>query len=149
MSRWNPQSVEERFWSHVDKRGPDECWPWTASLQEKGYGQFNVGDDSMVRAHRFSYELHYGPLGNDHALHTCDNRRCMNPKHLFRGTQAVNMKDMRKKGRGFSRLSEMQVRSIKLYGVNGWKHQKIAEHFCIGKSTVTAILSGRIWAHVR
>jgi len=148
MSRCNPQSAEERFWSHVDKRGPDECWPWTASLQEHGYGQFNVDDNYIVRAHRFSYELHYGPLNGRHALHSCDNPKCVNPKHLFRGTHYSNMKDMTEKGRRFSRLSEIQVKSILLYGKNGWKHKKIAEHFCISRPTVTAILNGRIWAHV-
>jgi hypothetical protein len=148
MPRWKPQSVIERFWQYVDKRGTDECWEWTASLMQKGYGQFNIGDHRTVRANRFSFELHYGPLGKDHALHTCDNRKCVNPKHLFRGSQPVNMADMTKKGRRHSILDESKVKSIKLYLLNRWPHRKIAEHFCVSKCTIQAIGTGRLWRNV-
>jgi HNH endonuclease len=149
MSRWKPELAETRFWSHVDKRGPDECWEWKASLGPKGYGQFNECTGHPVRAHRFSFELAYGPLGKENALHTCDNRKCVNPKHLFRGTQAVNLSDMRKKGRHFHKLGDGQVRLIRLYALNKWAHHKIAEHFCVSRPTITAILSGRIQSSVR
>jgi HNH endonuclease len=147
MSRWNPQAAEERFWSHVDKRGPDECWEWIASLQEKGYGQFNTGI-KMVRAHRFAYELVHGPTDKK-VLHRCDNRKCVNERHLFVGTQFENMRDMTDKGRRWSRLSAMQVRSVKLYLLNGWTHKKIASHFMVSEQAISAISSGRNWAEVQ
>jgi hypothetical protein len=148
MSRWNLQTAEERFWLHVDKRGPDDCWEWTASLQEKGYGQFNIGNDVIVRAHRFAYELKYGPTDKK-VLHSCDNRKCVNLRHLFTGTQLDNMRDMTEKGRRHSRLSEIQVRSVKLYKLNGWTNRKIAEHFCVSVSAIQATTSGRNWSGVR
>lgn len=91
----------DRFWGHVDKT--DACWNWTASLSKgggAGYGVFS--DDALryVRAHRFSWELHYGAIPDGlFVLHKCDNRRCVNPEHLFLGTQLDNMRDRSAKGR--------------------------------------------------
>lgn len=91
--------LEERFWTKARVGGPDECWEWTASLKN-GYGQINV-DGSIKYAHRISWLLKVGPLPQKgkELLHSCDNRKCINPNHLRIGTRKENILDMRMKGR--------------------------------------------------
>lgn len=92
----------ERFWSKVDRRGPDECWPWTAA-KNRGYGVIGAGPRSSGRkfATRVSWELEHGapPRSDMDILHRCDNPPCVNPAHLFEGTAADNVADMLGKGR--------------------------------------------------
>lgn len=99
-------AVEERFWAKVDKSG--DCWVWTAAVVGSrnpkykrigGYGAFGVGG-KVRRAHRVSWELANGPIP-DGALvcHSCDNRSCVRPSHLFIGDQSDNVHDMDAKGR--------------------------------------------------
>jgi hypothetical protein len=145
----NPEPVETRFWKHVERRGPDECWEWTAFLSPNGYGKFAKSKGHMVLAHRFSFEMTHGPLGKDCSLHACDNRKCVNPKHLFRGTQAINSKDMVNKGRQSRKLSDGQVRLIRLYGLNKWSHRKIADHFLVSRMTISKIIDGTRQSSVR
>lgn len=75
------------------------CWLWQGRPGADGYGQFRVGVGT-TKAHRFSYELHKGPVPPGlHVLHKCDVRLCVNPEHLFLGTALTNMRDMIAKGR--------------------------------------------------
>lgn len=94
--------MEERFWPKVAKRGPDECWEWTASRTPQGYGKIGRRKgESPAIASRVSWEMHNGPIPDGlHVLHRCDNPPCVNPAHLFLGTNADNQRDMRAKGRG-------------------------------------------------
>jgi hypothetical protein len=147
-TRWDKLTPEQRFWLHVDKRGPDECWEWTASCQPKGYGVFNIGDGTLVRTHRFAYELVHGPT-TKWVLHKCDNRKCVNERHLFAGTHRENMKDMRDKGRSGKKLNEIQVSLIKLYITNGRNHREIASRFGVNRSAITAIANGRNFRDVK
>lgn len=92
---------EDRFWAKVSKS--DGCWEWTAGLRHGGYGSFYVAIDGLgrnVAAHRYSYEMHHGPIPEGaEIMHSCDNPRCVNPAHLSAGTHAQNMQDMGAKRR--------------------------------------------------
>jgi hypothetical protein len=89
----------ESFWLKVDKRGDDECWGWKSQKRWDGYGRF-VNKCRPIWAHRFSYELHHGPIPKGmHVLHSCDNPECSNPKHLRVGTHKENMADCKARGR--------------------------------------------------
>lgn len=94
----------ERFWSKVKKT--ETCWVWTAGTfkYRNGYGQFRVRrGDPPAYAHRFAWELVNGPIPQGlHVLHRCDNPPCVNPAHLFLGTQIDNYRDMVSKGRSRS-----------------------------------------------
>ena len=79
----DPQRLVTRFWERTDKRGPDECWPWTGGTQTQGYGYF-FDVHHLIFAHRFSYELVNGPIPAGLQIHhQCGNHLCVNPAHLL------------------------------------------------------------------
>jgi HNH endonuclease len=141
------------FWRFVRKAGPDECWEWQGGKAKAGYGILNIPNPrGVVSAHRFSFELHKGPLEGKQACHSCDNRACVNPAHLFKGTQADNVHDAMSKGRlatgerhGRRKLSELQVKSVRLYHLNGWTPRKISDHFLVSPKTIRNIIHGDTW----
>lgn len=91
-------TLAERFWEKVEKT--DGCWLWTASLTNKGYGEFRLNEPSPILAHRVAYELAHGPIPPGlFVCHHCDNPPCVRPDHLFLGTQKDNAQDMVRKGR--------------------------------------------------
>lgn len=92
-------SLAERFWPKVERREPDECWPWKASVTGRGYGRFALSGKAR-HAHRVSYEIANGQAPGDlFVLHRCDNPPCVNPAHLFLGTNTDNVRDAVAKGR--------------------------------------------------
>jgi hypothetical protein len=153
MSR-HYSSPEEAFEARV-KPNPTGCLEWTGAKIKDGYGMIKVGGVSTL-AHRFSYERHVSAIPSDRkVLHTCDNPSCVNPDHLFLGTDQDNVDDMFAKGRGRkasgeahgrTKLTETDVLAIKS---DPRKYRDIATAFGIGKSTVGYIKSGKNWPHVR
>lgn len=155
------KTLADRFWSKVDVRGDDDCWEWKAYRHPKGYGKFKVGK-TMPNAHRIAYELTYGKFsdktvqGNKLLVcHHCDNPSCCNPKHLFLGTNADNMRDMAKKGRSTkgkpatigednpnTKLKDIEVLEIRrLYKTGKYTYFELANKFGVSFQHIGGIIT--------
>lgn len=148
-------TIEERFWAHVQKT--DNCWLWNGSTLNK-YGYFGYGGKTY-RAHRIAFMLTKRSLFNPalSVLHTCDNPPCVNPDHLFQGTQTDNIIDMDIKGRrGKSGLSgeynpsskltnEEVVQIRKLLSTGKLYQREIAKIYGVHTETIGAIKRGKNW----
>lgn len=131
------------------------CWEYTGGLNGAGYG--NIWDNGRTRsAHVVSHEIHKGPIPEDTCvLHSCDYKPCINPDHLFLGTQHDNIHDMIDKGRdgfkgtrnGRCLLTEIQVVEIKQLLLD-YTQQHIADIYGVSRPTIAAIKSGRIWGQL-
>jgi hypothetical protein len=160
----------ERFWSFVDQNGPTHvaalgaCWRWTGSIA-RGYGQLQIGTHQRPipeKAHRLSWVLHNGPIpGGQHVLHRCDWPPCCRPEHLFLGTPRINADDREQKGRGlagrstpgeannFALLSDGAVREIRRQRALGVTNVQLAREFSVSPSTISKIVCGVNWSHLR
>lgn len=144
-----------RFNNYVDKRGPDECWPWRLGTNPNGYATFWVGK-RRTGAHRVAFYLHYGHYPVNLACHTCDYRSCTNGTHLFDGTDSDNQLDAVRKGRHMlgeqvntAILTVDKVREIrKLWAQGGVQAWQLSAKFWVDEATIQDILRGRSWKHV-
>ena len=144
------QKAEQQFWEKVDlPNDRSECWEWTAATRN-GYGNLKVNQVN-IKAHRLSYALHYGVLpANFLVCHHCDNPLCVNPHHLFLGTDAENAQDKVRKGRqsrhannGNAKISETQLEEIRARIAAGHTNVAIAKDYPIGHAMVSRIRRGR------
>ena len=148
------KSLEQRFLAKVNKDTTTGCWEWTGYTNRKGgYGHIskNVGykKQKNVKAHRLSYELYNGPIGLLHVLHTCDNPKCVNPEHLFLGTNRDNMQDKMSKGRHrYGRDSTHNLLSQEIADTIRKEEgalKQIAEKFGTSVQQVCKIKRNKIW----
>lgn len=143
-----------RFLSKVDAAGfdPVQCWPWRGAGKGNGYGNVTV-DQKQLGAHRRAYELFCGPVpdGSD-VCHSCDNRWCVNPDHLFLGSREMNMADCVAKGRAAGgrrkHLKENTIQEIKRRLKTGLTPRRVADDMDVNYHTVTAIQRGDSYGRV-
>ena len=160
-----------RFWAKVAKsEEKDSCWLWIASKDDAGYGRFSIGRQDL-RAHRFSWMQSNGPIpyhGSYHGMcvcHKCDNPSCVNPSHLFLGTNADNAIDKAAKGRstkgrpaknivrgessGKSILTSLGVIEMRrLYNL-GHNARSLSIKFNVSPTTILDAVKRRTWAHIQ
>lgn len=163
----NDRTLATRFWAKVDRRGPDQCWPWTAYRNKKGYGQIKVGGKygQVISAHRVAHELLIGPIPDGLCVcHSCDNPPCCNPAHFWLGTNAENNADKVAKDRhsklappvkperrargersGNAKLTEAAVLAIR---ADDRVHRVIALDYGVDPSLIGLVKKRAIWVHV-
>lgn len=149
-------SPEIRFYQKIDML-PDSCWIWLASLWPDGYGKFVPFHNGSMRAHRWSYEYHIGPIPEDLlVLHECDVKECVNPDHLFLGTHKDNMKDRNNKNRqvqgenvNTAKLIADEVKEIRLLYKNNMCTQKdLSSEFGVTPAMISSIIRRKSWKSI-
>lgn len=138
----------------VERKGDDECWPWTHYVETDGYGRFRF-NKKRYYAHRAAYELVNGPVPRGMVvMHSCDNPLCCNPAHLSVGTSRDNTIDMDRKGRRVTFRGEetpqaiLNEAAVRFIRSSGWKAADLAKHYGVHPNCIYAVLQRRSWKHV-
>lgn len=154
-----PMEIRLKKMVDVDSNG---CWNWTGSFRSSGYGKINVGSNKLgtrrtVTASRLSYETFVGKIPDGMVVcHTCDNRACINPEHLFVGTLKDNYDDMVVKGRRkvlkgtelpHTKLTEDIVRAIREESKSS-TYAELSRKYGVCPTTVRRIAIREIWKHI-
>lgn len=142
-----------RFWGFVSKS--DACWNWIGKLSDRGYAVLSIKRMGM-RASRISWTINNGPIPEGLCVcHSCDNRSCVNPSHLFLGTHQENMADMMRKKRQISgervhsgKLTEAQAIEILRLHRAGRSAKQLSKQFGIAPVNVWCLTSGRHWKYL-
>ena len=157
MSRWPDRTVQERFEEKFLKT--DGCWDWLANKDSCGYGKFKVSG-KLCSAHRVAYTLYVGEIPEGlYVCHKCDNPGCVNPSHLFLGTQTDNMRDCFAKNRmvrqpvygerhGSAKLTKDQVVEIRERRGKGESLSSLAIEFGVAFQTISDIYLHKSWARM-
>jgi len=147
---------EGRFWSNVNKADDSSlCWNWVGYIEPKnGYAKFSLKKNALV-ASRVSYFLSFGDDPKEQlVLHKCDNPKCVNPNHLFLGSELDNSNDKIQKGRdrkavgvdaGPSKLTEKDVLEIRDQYRNGITSKQIGDKYGVCNNSVMAIVKRKTW----
>jgi hypothetical protein len=159
--KFNRHWIYVRFLRYVVIGSPDECWLWTGALiNSYGHGQFKWDEKNIQTAHAAAYELFVGRRHGLFVLHSCDTPGCINPKHLWLGTQQQNIEDMINKGRmgkhdnsgdknPNTKLSNNQVRKIRdLYNTGKYSEKKLARKFDTKQGIINGIVNNRSWKKI-
>lgn len=141
-----------RFWEKIDKSG--DCWEWTAGRDTNGYG--NAKLNGVRLAHRISYTLEVGDIPKGmHVLHKCDNPPCVNPEHLYLGTQVENNLDRDNRGRGArgerastAKLTNEAIPIIRKMLADGEATKVVAKRFGVLPHTIRNVKNGKSWTHI-
>lgn len=156
-ANYKKSTLRERFDNGYTKKS-NGCWDWNGSKDNYGYGFFSVGK-KMRRVHRVSWNLYNGEILNGlYVLHKCDNPSCVNPDHLFLGTQQDNMRDRAVKGRnpdtrgcknGRAKLKEDDIIEIRKLLLNGETRTSIAVKFNVSTAAIRHIDIGKTWSNIK
>lgn len=158
------EKVKKRLLNGIEVSN-EGCWVWKKGCFDHKYGCIRV-KDKMCLAHRISWVIFKGEIPEGlFVLHKCDVTRCINPEHLFLGTQQDNMDDMYRKGRqgkqvvredqrgklnNMSKLKEEDVKEIKrLLNKGELTNQKIADRFHVSQSQISGIKNNKFWSHLK
>ena len=138
------QRDTDRFWIKVATTESKDCWEWLAGKYATGYGAFWF-NAKMKRAHRIAWELEHGPIpAGMSVLHSCDNRACVNPLHLWLGTYADNSIDMYGKGRRPVKLTWDDVCMIR---ASSHTQAVLASMLGVHQSLISKIIRNKLWKH--
>lgn len=150
------ERLQNRFWGFVAVG--DGCWEWTGNRLQSGYGRISNGQFPFkcLRAHRVAYEIWFGPIPDDILVcHTCDNRGCVNPSHLFLGNHADNHADRNAKQRqargeriNTAQLTEEEAQDVIALYSDGVSRPFLAESFGVNWGTIDAVVIGESWKHL-
>jgi len=140
-------NISDRFWNKVDIKGPDECWNWMGAKYPSGYGEFYYQCNDRTKSHRMAWILTNGDIPYGYlVLHKCDNRSCCNPRHLYIGTHADNMRDKQLRysgpyigGRDRSVNSEDICRMHTMHK-EGFTQSEIASVFNLSRGHISKLL---------
>ncbi len=146
----------ERFWSKVKRTNSEECWEWIGTKEKDGYGVFKI-KRKTYKSHRISWLISKKEsIENKLVCHSCDNRGCVNPGHLWLGTNKENVEDMVRKNRQRQgenhsnvKLSEKNIKEILDLYKSGYKQVDLCSKFGIGHAQLSRILSGEAWKNTK